>query len=474
MNYNRGISDRERFFFFFLVFTFTARQALAVHLVLLGDSVDRQSSIEWCEWRRRIGCNVSSSEWGTGTLRYHNKHGRMATFYCKCNEDSVAYVHIFGSNATGPYVNHMGNNPLDPFEDTQRRITESLGIYVRLYGNPNRICFHSALWDVQYLRRSKLSIDATYSRLTLWSRLIDIFQIFNDTRVDVGIRTAVWFAELGGMLDLYNNEIRRLAAFKNLTFYDMDNDVWSSVGFDRSKERFLFRDAIHPKQLYTARAAAKMMGTLFSNSFLFGQNQNEPEAVVYRDLAGVTYFANIENRSFHPCAFNRNCSNLFKALRLGPEDIRNVPTIDTMNAFTMGESIKEYLFEDRVVFNITLPAAGLFYFVSSTFRPLQSVALLRGLCKTLSDVVEIQARDAFWFSNVALGAPIPDVFSKAELLVRFTSSRQIYLMKGGVFYSISGIQEILELNKTFSDVVVLSNEDAELLRHKPWPSSIKF
>ena len=45
----------------------------------------------------------------------------------------------------------------------------------------------------------------------------------------------------------FNEIIRRIASERNLTLFDYDKEVWSTVGFDYSQEKNMFRDWIHPK-----------------------------------------------------------------------------------------------------------------------------------------------------------------------------------------------------------------------------------
>jgi hypothetical protein len=50
----------------------------------------------------------------------------MATHFCRTDVDSIGFVHIFGSNAPGPYLSGFGNNPDDIYEDTKARVNLSI------------------------------------------------------------------------------------------------------------------------------------------------------------------------------------------------------------------------------------------------------------------------------------------------------------------------------------------------------------
>jgi hypothetical protein len=65
---------------------------------------------------------LNSTEWGEKSLVYHSRRGRMATYFCRTDVDSIGFVHIFGSNATGPYLSGFGNNPDYIYEDTKAYI----------------------------------------------------------------------------------------------------------------------------------------------------------------------------------------------------------------------------------------------------------------------------------------------------------------------------------------------------------------
>ena len=50
----------------------------------------------------------------------------MATYFCRADVDSIGFVQIFGSNATGPYLSGFGNNPDYIYEDTKARVNLSI------------------------------------------------------------------------------------------------------------------------------------------------------------------------------------------------------------------------------------------------------------------------------------------------------------------------------------------------------------
>lgn len=78
-------------------------------------------------------------------------------------------------------------------------------------------------------------------RLNTIARIGEIMDLV-DKSVDVGIRTAPKSSNHPALVQSYNDVIRELAITLNLTLYDYDHDVWSSVNFDRKMEPRLFRD----------------------------------------------------------------------------------------------------------------------------------------------------------------------------------------------------------------------------------------
>ena len=247
----------------------------AINLLLVGDSVDRLTVKEWCFYCEGSG-KTKEYQWGDETLKYHD----LPTYICDCQarNHSVAFVQIFGSRARGPYQSNVRASAQDPYVDTAVRIPRALSLYFRKVGPPDRIIFHRLLWDYQllyyynssrptdlYIKENvdnleqdinnnlnmiiSLSLNLTHSseccngctgiKWSTGSKCHDTGHI-----VDVGLRTAVfntrqgWFASHarpgGPMLHAFNDAIRKIAREQNLTLYDFDNDVWSSLGYDYS------------------------------------------------------------------------------------------------------------------------------------------------------------------------------------------------------------------------------------------------
>jgi hypothetical protein len=125
------------------------------------------------------------------------------------------------------------------------------------------------------------------------SRLDQIKDIVGSD-VDVGFRTAPWVAIGGELLRSFNDITREISVTRNATLYDFDRDMWSSADFDYRKEYILFRDLIHPKPSYTARAAYKMLGIMFTK-FLMAKKRRP--AVTH--AVGISKGATSSHTQYH-------------------------------------------------------------------------------------------------------------------------------------------------------------------------------
>lgn len=131
------------------------------NLLLLGDSVDRETVLEWC---RLHGFDKEGSRnrpvqyvFGNGSIAYSYKSkGRFASLVCKIGRinpstppASTAFVHIFGSSSFGPYSNSLQSSRDDPYVDSLPRLHMAMALYFERVGKPKRIIFHTAQWDIQ-------------------------------------------------------------------------------------------------------------------------------------------------------------------------------------------------------------------------------------------------------------------------------------------------------------------------------------
>ena len=74
------------------------------------------------------------------------------------------------------------------------------------------------------------------------------------------------------MLDGFNEVIRQIARIRNFTLYDYDNDVHATTDWKRNENvetKYLLRDWLHPKEVFTAMAGEKMLSNVFSSYFYY-------------------------------------------------------------------------------------------------------------------------------------------------------------------------------------------------------------
>jgi hypothetical protein len=449
------------------------------NLLLLGDSIDRHACDEWCATKSRMGSVTNSSVWGPWVLAaQHMIQGRMGTYYCKTHLDSVAYAQIYGSNAVGPYRKY-GIDPKDVYDHTTARLNLSISSYISLYGLPDRIMFQTVQWDVAHLvnsvRKFNVTDVAIKFKSNVLARIDEIVHLVGES-VDVGVRTGPRSIYHYDLVHVLNEMVREIAFERNLTLYDYDVDVWSSVDFNLKMETHLFRDWIHPKYPYTAVAADKMLGRQFSNamtikkgtkSSLFYSARFEASPLnstivhLWQDAAtNETFFFNRANGSRH-CAPNKD---LVKALRLGPYDVHRFTGTALYTNSQLGGPSPTY-FVEGTIFNITLnetAASQLYWYGRSMLRLLSVRDMVVGLGRTDSDIVQLDTKsgDLFWMTLIEIGKPVSNIYSQhSDWLIREDKKKSVYWVRNGTRTQVKGAAEMAARNKTFDDVVVVSEEE---------------
>ena len=161
--------------------------------LLIGDSVDRFITEDWCTFRslgvKSDKYNTYDTMWADGTLRYGGGKGILIpSLECVSEDktvnitDRVSFVHTFGSSSYGPYFKHLSDSGGDPYVSTVKRIDRALDLYYTQVGVPDRIIYHSLQWDIQgiYERKGKafMAGDST------WNETIKTLEINLNERVD--------------------------------------------------------------------------------------------------------------------------------------------------------------------------------------------------------------------------------------------------------------------------------------------------
>ena len=439
---------------------------LADKLLLLGDSIDRYTVHEWCALQESKGVIVDFKRSWCSEFEENRGVHKWHCCSCQTQNDTVAAVHLFGSSADGPY--HQGLEA-DEYQPTKFRLTVMIPKFISLFGNPDRIMFHTSQWDM----RSRGSGPNEHTPLEKFindtvSRLDEISEIIGD-EVDLGVRTAAWSKRGGTVIHEYNNAIQDIAQAKNLTFFDFSRDIWSSVNHNFTKEWHLFRDDIHPMCPYPERAAEKMLDRLYTNYLKFGSLE---KSVAYRnkfddmlltrshapfllDISGnTTYYHDIRDSSWYV----NPAQSYLSALRLGDADLFEFDNRVSNKVSNPKPSTPDF-FRDGTIFNAT---AGnqLYHYRSSILTKVLNSDYLPGLCKSADDVLQLTEHDSHWLKLVTLcKAPLMKAYATVEPWVLMNANqRDLYWIKDCTRIKLHGTESLASINKTFDDVVL----------QKPW------
>ena len=258
--------------------------------LLIGDSVDRYTVQGWCNLHR----GGKPREWGTHSIRYVNKYIAHPPQYCHIPklDLSLASVHIFGTNSTGPYYGGFLNTESDPYADTTPRVHKAWELFVGEFGIPDYVFFHTAQWDIRGLAARVGALSAE-NNATIVAREVETYRNNLNDRIDellelvkaarankpvcVCLRTAAYSSRVENptMQHDFNEVIRRVAQERSLVLYDMDLDLWSNEAFARnssSSEKVLFRDFIHPREIFLGLSGEKELNHVYCRYCFWPQN----------------------------------------------------------------------------------------------------------------------------------------------------------------------------------------------------------
>ncbi len=474
-------------------------------VLLLGDSIDRFAVTEWC----RVS-GLDTREWGGKDLAYSSgKTGRQGSLCCitKNGEIGLAFVHIFGSNSTGPYINNLGGG----FEDTELRITHSLNKYTSLFGIPHKIYLRFSVWDIGRVLQSgtintkSISIPSSYQnvlrrfRANLNDRINQINNYFNHSYPDiVGLRTAGWSYVGGSILRQYNEITRHVASERNLTLFDLDLDLWSIVGFNTSveNERYLFRDSrCHPVSSYSYIQGQKVLELQYSRYLIhpsvnasvnyhhkFLDALKEGSIKTVHNYSNGTqnltirliktsqslYYLNEENLSLHIIHnhdFLRGL-NIFY-LGIGDAFFMNLNQIQSnFTPYKIGESVPTELMVEHTVFNTTHNTSQemLYILQFNKLRKLPSKRALFDVIKFNGKIVQVDNPETnYYFRQIQLGSEVNQAFTdvKDEFLMRISNQKQLFYVTNGTYHPLNSMNFFsrhpnLDLQK---DMVILHDDN---------------
>jgi hypothetical protein len=85
-----------------------------------------------------------------------------------------------------------------------------------------------------------------------------------------------------------------------------------------------------------------------------------------------------------------------------------------------------------------------------------------GLGRTDSDIVQLDTKsgDLFWMTLIEIGKPVSKIYSQhSDWLIREDKKKSVYWVRNGTRTQVKGAAEMAARNKTFDDVVVVSEEE---------------
>jgi len=472
-------------------------------LFLIGDSVDRQIVIDWCNMHK---IDVVTQEvWGLRELTYRKG---IAAYHCATKSHSIGFIHAFGSAATGPYLNNFKNSPTDQFVDTKPRIRRALEIYSLAYGTPTRVLMSFASWDAHYILREKiesnrwgdeswLQLQVQTHKSKLKERLQEVQTMLPDA--DVGLRTAVETLSGKPLVPAYNMGIRNLAKELNITMFDFDFDLWSGVNpiYDHTVEYLYFRDHIHPKQIYTAFTGNKMVGMQYSSSMIFRDiAQNLPESGLIKQF----YFITSEDRAHFDIPANHDtiiknlyyrsprtgflygnvASCLASTLKLSLKTDVLFVSSEVIATFTKGYDVPSYLCNCKLFEVAEFKSEFDLYYATKNINvshiirhnndvrniksPLIAEGLqdIHGICPLSTNDVDVYFPPFAWGSDLSEKLPFRPG-QMQNLLIQY-EERTVYVVQNRRRHSLKSIENLYKIHKSFDDVnMLLERDDLDLI-----------
>jgi hypothetical protein len=209
-----------------------------------------------------ISVNQTIEDWSKNVLS-HRKWAPRGASLCNASNignGSIAHLHVFGSNASGPYLHGIDNTPADPFMNTDARLCKGIELYSHHVGLPTLIVFQIMLWDIYVLHEMHHvpeQVKVQKYRDNMIARVKEI-QRCKNRRSALVLRTAPAMLWGKRLIVLFNEVIRSIATDMGIGIVDYDAMVW---GMDRSasREKTLFRDHTHPRIEISTRFASHLL-----------------------------------------------------------------------------------------------------------------------------------------------------------------------------------------------------------------------
>jgi hypothetical protein len=128
----------------------------SVHVLVIGDSVDRFTALELCAADAHGGSSGQphGATWADDELPYvwvdNSTRAKEASWHCQLGGgDSWAMVHHYGAKPAGPYFRGYRSRPGERFTDTAFRLPRALELYQRVFRRrPTHVVYQTNIWDI--------------------------------------------------------------------------------------------------------------------------------------------------------------------------------------------------------------------------------------------------------------------------------------------------------------------------------------
>ena len=242
-------------------------------LFMIGDSVDLRALLAWC--------TVQNGD-KYAVLQQVNKNYQTSPSACAVQGKSLPFaaaVHTYGSSPHGPYLHNETANELDPYIETVLRLPVLFQRYLEEFSEmPRIVSLHFIDWDSQFYVRNYPDVipdSDTWNQILkefekdYRDRIADVSRLIGKNQTELILRAAASSPAGKDIVHGMNRVLKSLAKEFKLRLYDMDNDLWSTVDFNRNYVNDVFADRIHPTQGMLLSVVDKMLGDRFSAAWYY-------------------------------------------------------------------------------------------------------------------------------------------------------------------------------------------------------------
>lgn len=118
---------------------------LSLHIFIIGDSVDRYLTEDYCDFKgdgKSCG-GPGCTYWAEGSeIRPRSAKGQTTHQRCSIGNDSISFLHNYGTNPTRPYLSSGGPFGNDLYAETPKRISYGIELYFQQFGPPDIVLYH--------------------------------------------------------------------------------------------------------------------------------------------------------------------------------------------------------------------------------------------------------------------------------------------------------------------------------------------